>query len=194
MHSVLLIDLPAHGESEGDRITFGFREAKGVSAALAFLRGRLPSERIGVIAVSLGAASLIYSNPSRAPDAVVLESVYPTIKEAVEARLALRLGDIGKSMAPLLLGQLPLRLGISRNDLQPIVRLPKLGAPVLIVAGAEDLHTTLPETQRLFAAAQSPKELWIMDGAAHVNLYDYGPAAYEAKVVTFLARHLRNGT
>jgi fermentation-respiration switch protein FrsA (DUF1100 family) len=192
-YSVLLIDLPAHGESQGDRITFGFREANGVSAALEFLRDRLPGERIGVIAVSLGAASLVYANPDPAPDAVVLEAMYPTIEEAVEDRLALRLGDIGKPLAPLLLWQLPLRLGVTQDDLQPIVQLPKLSAPVLIVAGAGDLHTTLPETQRLFAAAQSPKELWVVDGAAHVDLYDYGPAAYKAEVVGFLARHLRPG-
>ncbi len=192
-YSVLLIDLPAHGESQGDRISFGFREAEGVGAALEFLRGRLPAERIGVIAVSLGAASLVFSNPHPAPDAIVLESMYPTIREAVENRLALRLGDIGRSLAPLLLWQLPLRLGIAQDELQPIARLPKLNAPILIVAGAEDLHTTLPETRRLFAAARGQKELWVVDGAAHVNLYDHGPAAYQAKVASFLARHLRNG-
>lgn len=192
-YSVLLIDLPAHGESQGDRISFGFREAQGVSAALEFLRGRLPAERIGVIAVSLGAASLVFSNPDPAPDAVVLESMYPTIREAVENRLALRLGDIGRSLAPLLLWQLPLRLGAAQDDLQPIAQLPKLSAPILIVAGAEDLHTTLPQTRRLFAAAQGQKELWVVDGAAHVNLYDHGPAAYQARVASFLARHLCNG-
>jgi len=75
---VLLIDLPAHGESSGDRITFGMREGKGVEAALDYLRQRFPRDRIGVIGVSLGAASLVLSHPARPPDAVVLESMYPT--------------------------------------------------------------------------------------------------------------------
>lgn len=55
-YSVLLVDLPAHGESLGERITFGAREAAGVTSALAFLRNELPDERVGVIGVSLGAA------------------------------------------------------------------------------------------------------------------------------------------
>ena len=35
-YSVLLIDLPSHGECSGSRITFGYREAEGVRAALRF--------------------------------------------------------------------------------------------------------------------------------------------------------------
>ena len=66
-YSTLLIDLPAHGESSGDHITFGAREGAGVLAALEFLRRELPAERIGVIGVSLGAASTVLSNPKPAP-------------------------------------------------------------------------------------------------------------------------------
>ena len=104
-YSVLLIDLPAHGESSGDRISFGVREGAGVEAALAYLRQELPTDYIGVIGVSLGAASLVLSHPSPAPDAVVLESMYPTISEAVNDRLEMRLGAWGTRLAPLLLWQ-----------------------------------------------------------------------------------------
>src|SRR5205823_4532680 len=103
-YSVLLVDLPAHGESSGDRITFGVREGAGVTAALAYLRQQLPGERVGVIGVSLGAASLVLSRPSPTPDAVVLESMYPTIEEAVADRLVLHLGGVGSELAPLLYG------------------------------------------------------------------------------------------
>lgn len=75
-YAVMLIDLPAHGESEGDRITFGLHEAAGVTAALDFLRSRVPAERIGVIGVSLGAAALLFSRSEPVPAAVVLESMY----------------------------------------------------------------------------------------------------------------------
>ncbi len=55
-YSVLLIDLPAHGESAGDRVTFGWNESQGVAAALDYLSDALPDEKIGVIGASLGAA------------------------------------------------------------------------------------------------------------------------------------------
>ncbi|GAB2837908.1 hypothetical protein GCM10027277_00940 [Pseudoduganella ginsengisoli] len=60
-YSVLLVDLPAHGESGGGHITFGWREAAGVRSALDWLRHEVPMEKAGVIGVSLGAAALVYS-------------------------------------------------------------------------------------------------------------------------------------
>jgi hypothetical protein len=41
-YTVLLVDLPAHGESAGDRITFGVRESDGARAALDYLRRAAP--------------------------------------------------------------------------------------------------------------------------------------------------------
>ncbi len=190
-YGVLLIDLPAHGESPGARIGFGAHEAAGVLAALRFLRGELPGEPIGVIGVSLGAAALVLSRPSPAPSAVVLESMYPTVAEAVSNRLAIRLGAPGRLLAPLLLWQFPLWLDRSADDLRPVTALPDLAAPLLIASGADDRHTTRAETQRLVAAAREPRETWMVPGAGHVDLHRHDPAAYQARMLAFLARHLR---
>lgn len=192
-YAVLLIDLPAHGESDGERITFGLREADGVKAALGFLRRKLPGEPMAVVGVSLGAASVVLAKARPAPDAVVLESMYPTITEAVTDRLTRRLGSAGSVLAPLLLWQLPLRLGIGTEDLRPIDAISSLQAPVLIASGTQDLHTTLAESRRIFDAARQPKEFWAVEGAAHVDLYTHGPKAYESRVLPFLARYLARG-
>lgn len=192
-YSAFLIDLPAHGESTGDRITFGVREAEGVRAALDYLRQHLPGERIGVIGVSLGAASAVLAKSAPAPEAVVLESMFPTISEAVSDRLVRQLGPAGRYLAPPLLWQLPLRLGLSPEEIQPIKDIPSLNAPVLIASGTADEHTTLAESKHIFEAAREPKQFWSVEGAAHVDLYKHGPKAYRETVLPFLAKHLRNG-
>jgi fermentation-respiration switch protein FrsA (DUF1100 family) len=191
-YSVLLIDLPSHGESDGDRITFGAHEAAGVEAAIAYLRNRLPNERIGVIGVSLGAAATVLAKPTRAPDAVVLESMYPTIEEATSNRLRHYLGAFGPLLTPALVCQLPLRAGVSARQLRPIDAIGRLASPVLVASGSIDHDTTLAETRRVFEAANSPKELWVVEGADHVDLHNYAPALYEARIGAFLSKYMQS--
>ena len=119
-YSVVLIDLPAHGQSTGDQITFGFNEAEGVKFALSYIKKRFPNENIGVIGVSLGAASFVLSKQSAMVSAVVLESMFPSIEDAVKDRLHLYLGKAGGVFAPLLLWQLPLRINASPVSLSLI--------------------------------------------------------------------------
>jgi len=190
-YSVLLIDLPAHGESSGTRITFGYREAEGVKAALRYLQQRLPQEKIAVIGVSLGAASVILSDYTPPPAAIILESMYPTIEEAITNRLHLHLGFIGSIFTPVLLSQIPFRLGISPEQLRPIDHIASTNAPLLIISGTQDQHTTSDETKRLFETALPPKELWLVEGAAHVDLYAFNPQTYETKVSAFLTKYMR---
>jgi alpha-beta hydrolase superfamily lysophospholipase len=189
-YAVLLIDLPGQGASTASFVTFGLREADGVRAALEELGRRAPGQRIGVIGVSLGAASLVLCRDCPPVDAVVLESMYPTIEEAVANRLRMRLGPVGGPLSALLLWQLPLRLSIRPDALHPIKYVGQVKAPVLITAGSADLHTTLPETQRLYEAATQPKALWVVEGAAHVNLHAYAQEEYERRIGAFLAAHL----
>lgn len=189
-HAVLLPDLPAHGESSGELISYGLREAEGVRAAMAWLRHELPGEKIGVVGVSLGAASFVLARPQPAADAVVLESMFPSITEAMNDRLRLHLGAPGPLLAPLLLWQLPWRLSISPSQLQPIAEMASLHAPLLIAAGTADQHTPVDETQRIFDAAVSPKQLWLVRDAAHVDLYAFAPRDYEDRVGAFLRQHL----
>jgi uncharacterized protein len=62
---------------------------------------------------------------------------------------------------------------------------------VLVVAGSRDEHTTLAESQELFAAAAEPKLLWVVEGARHQDFLRYDPKGYEAQVVGFLNEVLR---
>lgn len=190
-YSVLLIDLPAHGQSPAAHITFGANESKAVDAAVAFLGQQAPGRAVAVIGVSLGAASTVLSASTRQLAAVVLESMYPSLDQAVADRLAIRLGAPGRPLAPLLLWQLPLRLQLSADDLRPIDHLAAIGAPVLIASGSRDRHTPIDEARALYRAAAAPKQFWEVPGAAHVDLYAHDPAAYQRVVGAFLQSRLQ---
>src|SRR5581483_9345354 len=172
-YAALLIDFQAHGESPGRQITFGDRESRDVVAALEYLRRSVPGERVGVIGVSLGAAAFVLADSKPPVDAVVLESMYPTIEQAVTDRLKLHLGSWGPLLGRILLVQMHPRLGIDPDRLRPIDRVAKICAPLLMISGTRDQHTLIEETRVLFASAVAPKELWEVRGAAHVNLHRF---------------------
>jgi alpha-beta hydrolase superfamily lysophospholipase len=189
-YSVLLFDFQAHGESIGKQITFGYLESRDATAAVNFVHQKLPAEKVCVIGVSMGAASALLANPPLKVNAMVLESSYPTIKQAVEDRMAIRFGIFGKLAAPLLTWQLKPRLRFGVDDLCPIQQVGKITVPKFFIAGTADRDTTLPESQALFDAAAEPKQLWLVDGAAHVDMLAFARAEYEKRVLAFLAKNL----
>ena len=188
--SVLLFDFQAHGESTGKNITFGYLESRDARAAVEFLRTVAPGEKIGVLGVSMGGAATLLASPPLDVDAIVLEMVYPSISQAVSNRLTMRLGRWAGVLTPLLTIQLNLRLGFSADELKPVEKVRGITIPKLFIVGAEDQHTTLAESEQLFAAAAEPKELWVVNGAKHVDLHALKKEEYEQRVVSFFKPRL----
>jgi pimeloyl-ACP methyl ester carboxylesterase len=190
-YSVLLFDFQAHGESDGTHITFGSLERKDAQAAIQFLRDNAPGEKIGVVGVSMGGAAAILATPPLSVDAMAIEMVYPTINEAVNDRLTLRLGRWARILTPLLIIQLRPRLGVDPDELRPIDHVNQLTFPKLFIAGADDHHTTIEESRHLYETACAPKELWIVPGAAHVDLHEASKIEYELRLLNFFKSNLK---
>ena len=191
-YGILLYDAQGHGESSGDFTTFGYLESRDARAAVSFVRDREPKSSIGFIGPSLAGASALLGSDSLPVDALVLEAVYPTLARAVENRIEIRLGSfLAKPLASLLLWQVEPRLGFDPYALNPIDMIGKACAPILIIAGAEDRHTTISESKALFEAAPEPKELWVVEGAAHQSFYKFAGTEYEARLLEFLGRFLK---
>ncbi|MEP6908020.1 MAG: alpha/beta fold hydrolase [Pseudoxanthomonas sp.] len=189
-YSVLLVDLQAHGESPGDAITLGLRESTGVQAARAWIKLRHPGRPVAAIGVSLGGASILLGPSPVGFDAVVLEAVYPDARQALQNRMAMRFGGAAPLLSKLLEMQVRPRLGVSLEKLRPIDHIAGIGAPVMIVAGGRDQHTTPAESRALYARARAPKELLILPDAAHQDFERHSPSIYEKHVITFLDQAL----
>lgn len=190
-YSVLMIDLQAHGASPGKQITWGHLERYDVQAAVDYIRSNDPKLRIGVVGISLGGASALLGSPLGI-DALVLESVYPTIEEAIRNRIATRVGMLEPILSPMLLCQIQSRLGISPGELRPIESITKIDCPVLIMSGSADQHTTEHETKTMYKKANDPKELAIFEGATHEDLQQQNPHQYRTVVLEFLGKHLKD--
>jgi uncharacterized protein len=196
-YSVLLFDFQAHGESTGSRITFGRLEGRDAVAAIDFVRKTMPGEKVGVIGVSLGGASVLLAPASLTVDALVLEGVYPDIDAATANRVNDTLGPwlgplLSKPLARVLaLVTAPL-LGVAPADLRPIDHMTEVRAPLLMLIGACDTYTTVEETRAMFERAKGPKSLWIVDGAGHVDIEAHAGATYWSRMLQFLSARLRS--
>jgi fermentation-respiration switch protein FrsA (DUF1100 family) len=192
-YGVLLIDFQASGESSGSWITLGASESNDAVAATAYLRSRAPGERLGVIGTSMGGAAALLAHPSLPVDAMVLEQVYPDIDHAVQDRLQLHIGG-ATWLAPWMLKLFTWQTGVRPDMLRPIDHINRVDVPKLLIVGSADRHTRLAESIAMYAAASTPKELWIVDGARHVDLYGFDTAGYQRHVAPFLSRWLRSPT
>lgn len=185
-YSVLLIDFQGTGESDGKAVTFGYRESLDASAAFAWLKARVPGERIGIIATSMGGAAVLLAKPAIQADAIVLEQVYPTIEDALRDRLSLHMGTAGLWLMQPFLVTMRATLGIDSQQLRPIDHIGALTSPRLLIAGSADMHTRLNESQAMYAAAGTKSWLWVVPGARHVDLYRHAGEAYRRRVGSFL--------
>jgi uncharacterized protein len=100
-------------------------------------------------------------------------------------------GAWARGLGRLLIMQLPLRAGIEKDALRPIDRVGAIKAPKLFIAGAKDRHTKLDESRELFAAAAEPKEFWVVEEAAHVDVHQMLKEEYERRILDFFEKRLR---
>ena len=190
-YGVLLFDFQAHGESPGKQITIGYLESRDAQAAVEFMKKNCPGEKLGVIGLSMGGAAVVLASPALEVDAMVLEAVYPDIERATADRMEKYFGAWARGLGRLLIMQLPLRAGIEKDALRPIDRVGAIKAPKLFIAGAKDRHTKLDESRELFAAAAGPKEFWVVEEAAHVDVHQMVKEEYERRILDFFEKRLR---
>jgi alpha-beta hydrolase superfamily lysophospholipase len=189
-YSVLLFDFQAHGESIGKHITAGYLESRDAAAAVNFIHQKFPDKKICADGFSMGGAAAVLAKPPLQVNAMILQSVYPTIEQAITDRLENRFGWFGLFGTPFLTWQLKPRLGFCVEDLCPIHQVGKITVPKFFIAGTADRDTRLPESQALFDAAAEPKQLWLVGGAAHVDMLAFAKTEYKKRILDFLAKNL----
>jgi hypothetical protein len=163
--AVLILDYPGYGRSTGQPSETVCCAA--AEAAHDWLTGTLhiPADRILLYGGSLGCAVAIDLASRRDHRAMVLVSPFTSLR------------DMAKRLLPLL----PRRLVSNRFD--NLAKIGRCHRPVFIAHGTADRFVPFAQGQRLFAAANEPKQFFPMPGYDHVHTP--GPDFY-AQFRTFL--------
>src|SRR5439155_1621518 len=183
-------DHRAHGESNGRRTSFGFHERHDVIAILELTRHLWPDEPLAVLGMSMGAAALCFAaEKTRECAAVVLEGLYHDIVGAFINRLNTTYPPSFRRLARGVFWVTERRLNVRVDQLAPAEHIGRLApAPVLLLTGAQDLHSTPAEAQRLYQRCREPRELWLVPAATHADVCETGGSLYQDRVLGFLER------
>jgi dipeptidyl aminopeptidase/acylaminoacyl peptidase len=186
-YHLVLIDLRAHGQSEGNEATYGYREALDVQAAIDYLDARPEIEQIGALGVSYGGAAVARAAAidSRLR-AVAIENSYSSLPDAVEDAFDDRSIFPKWPFAPLLVALTERRVGLEISQVNSARDLATIHPrPVLIIHGADDPLFPLHHAQKMYEAAKEPKELWLIEGLGHGSPVIGREAEFKERVVTF---------
>jgi alpha-beta hydrolase superfamily lysophospholipase len=185
-------DHRAHGESGGRRTSFGFREARDVAAVLDLVGRRWPHQGRAALGISMGAAALCFAAPrARELDAVILESLYHDLGSTFQNRIGSKFPAWFGRFRRGVIWVTERRLGLRLRQIAPVDHIGELApAPVLLLTGAEDVHAPPHDAARLFAHCRGPRELALIPGADHVNLFESGGRLYRNLLLGFLDRCL----
>ncbi|MEY2880536.1 MAG: hypothetical protein RLZZ15_2916 [Verrucomicrobiota bacterium] len=186
-YAVLLYDARGHGESAGERVSFGYHEKHDLLGALAWLRGR-GFASFGCVGGSQGGATIAFAAAElRDVRWAVLEAVYPTLRNAIDRRFRRTVHVPGWLAGALMTPFAEWRLGLRLDAISPRDAATKFSCPVLVLAGGADEHTHPADARELFDRIPSPKKFHVVPGAKHVDLLGFAKQNYERVVLEFIA-------
>jgi pimeloyl-ACP methyl ester carboxylesterase len=174
-YSLLLLDLRAQGESDGKRRTLGYREARDVRGALAWLRRRgYALDQVVLHGWSMGGATVLRAAPGTGVAAVVEEAAYGDLPLLLRGKIP-EFVPLGGMLEPaiLLVGKL-----FPDFDYQEVVpkreaaMLSAEGVPLFIIHSTDD-EIVPYEQARLLAASHQGASVWTLEGYRHVEAYEH---------------------
>lgn len=186
-YACLLVDFRVHGDSGGRRCGLGFHEREDVAAAVRWARERAPDVPVVLYGGSMGAAACAWAaaEDPRLADALILDSPYSTLPDAMSGIVRVFLGKTAQALfAPgILLSGLWLGFRPWKLDLTDALR--RIEQPVLLLHGKRD-RLIPPERARRNAAAipNLHGPVWFDSGHVEARMDD--PQAYVATLVAFL--------
>lgn len=163
--NVLLLDYRGYGASQGQPSVPGAQQ--DIDSAMRYLVARrdIDPRRIVVLAQSLGGALglhyLAHSGYRQHLRGAVIDSAFTSYRDIAGEKLR------GSWLTwPL---SWPLALTVT-DDYRPLDAAPLVAPiPLLILHGDRDEVIPVQHARRLYEAAREPKQLWIIEGAAHIQ-------------------------
>lgn len=194
-YGALIFEMAGHGESEGNLVTYGVREAHDVAAVVEYLRSRgdVDMTRLGIIGYSLGAIAAVLA-ATEIPElkCVIIESGFADLKQDISALFHRYTGLPAFPFANIVVFWGQLIGGVRLADIRParVIHMISPRAVFIISDLADQLANEPYDGMELYTQAGEPKRLWQLPGVGHVQAFVAQPEEWIARVGAFLDEHL----
>jgi uncharacterized protein len=192
-YSVLIMDARAHGSSGGDMATYGWKERYDTVAVANQLYLTEKVRRLYAFGVSMGAGLALQSAAVEPRiSGVVAEDPFANLREVSYDYAGLHFSPLlGKTLfRPASIAGMSAMAkagGFNPDDDSPERAVAARPFPVLLICGTRDDIIPCRHAERIYKAANGPKDLWIVKGAEHASALGRAPAEYEQRVIHFLS-------
>ncbi len=187
-YGVVMYDNQATGESDGDRVTYGPSEGKGILATLKWLNDKgIKNNEIGIISDSMGSAAVLEVISD-------MKNVGPLILDSSPADMQEAAGNILTTEHPMPKILLPgvflfsrILYGVDFGAIVPQARIKEAPDRCFLFLHAEkDTSVPLDHSERLLKAANSCSKLVVFPNGRHIETYKSDPDLYNKEVYSFL--------
>lgn len=192
----LLFDLRAHGSSGDGRLSGGYFERMDVLGAYDYLiQYGIPSDKIGLLGFSMGAATVIMAAAGEPSiHAVVADSPFADVEGLIGQEMARKTpfpewsAGIFLPATKLFAKQL---YDVDISNASPVKAIVRINYPLLLIHGSEDTRIPHDHSTRLQKASPS-STLWLVDGVDHVSSFTAHPDEYIQLITAYFNDRLGN--
>jgi uncharacterized protein len=169
-YASILLEMRAHGESEGDVIALGFKEHLDTRAVVDYIKeqDRYREVPIVVYGMSMGGAVAITSI-GQIPeiDGLISMSAYSSWADVFVDNMGL-VEPLASVQRPFVSLYTSLKYGFANRNITPKNEIQKLGnRPALIIHSTGDSQVPYPNFERIMTNAPDHVETWVREGDLH---------------------------
>lgn len=170
--NVMTVDYRGYGRSEGTPDEAGvYRDAEAAWRYLTETRGHKPVETF-IHGQSLGGAVALALAARHECGGLIVESSFTSGR------------DIARMMF-----RIPLLAYVPKSRFDSLAAVRTIHCPVFIIHGVDDDVIPFRMGQRLYEAANQPKQFWAVEGAGHNDVFLTAGSEYSKRLEAFIQSH-----
>lgn len=193
-YNTLLIDLRAHGKSEGKYIGMGWQDRLDLQKWTQYLCIEYMNCNIILFGVSMGAATVMMTIGEKLPSNVKI-AIADCGYSSVYRQFKLLLKTLKPCIAEYLINAASmvtkLKVGYNFKEASAVNQLKKSSIPILFIHGDADKFVPFEMLDEVYKVAPEPKEKLIIKDAGHVKSSKVNPKLYWKTIEGFIKKNMK---